>query len=64
MAPCALFLFSLPVLSSCSLSQNPTDVNAAREDGITPVFTAAWLGRVQVLKVLLENGALPNPPAR
>ena len=38
-----------------------TDINASREDGITPVFTAAWLGRIHVLRLLLEFGADPNP---
>ena len=38
-----------------------TNVNAPREDGITPVFTAAWLGRIKVLNLLLESGADSNP---
>ena len=39
-----------------------TDVNAARTDGITPIFTAAYLGREQELVLLIEAGADPNPP--
>lgn len=38
-----------------------TDVNAARTDGITAIFTAAYLGREQELELLIEAGADPNP---
>ena len=39
-----------------------TDVDAARTDGITAIFTAAYLGRDQELELLIEAGANPNPP--
>ena len=47
--------------SAESGEMSPTDVNASREDGITPVFTAAWLGRIDVLRLLLRSGASANP---
>ena len=37
------------------------DVNAAREDGGTPLHYAAWHKRTMALKTLLAAGADPNP---
>ncbi|MBP5211336.1 MAG: ankyrin repeat domain-containing protein [Pyramidobacter sp.] len=44
-----------------SLVKAGADVNAAREDGGTPLLYAAWYGRTMAMKTLLAAGAAPNP---
>jgi ankyrin repeat protein len=37
------------------------DVNAVSKDGFTALFLAALNGREEVVRILLEAGASPNP---
>jgi ankyrin repeat protein len=39
------------------LLQTGADINAARSDGVTPLFMASLKGRADVVKLLLDKGA-------
>ena len=39
------------------LLERGADVNKARDDGATPLFLASHIGHVEVVRMLLEQGA-------
>lgn len=46
------------------LAQDPSLVDACSPDGFSPLGLAAFFGRPEVLKLLLNEGADPNAPSR
>ncbi len=45
------------------LAEKPEAVNAAAPDGFRPLGLAAYFGRLEAAKALLDKGAEPNAPA-